>query len=115
MKPDTWKTFLLCFFIVFVPLMFALLVSPGCSKTEPTAESGILPEAKTVEVEGRKGCLPNRFSVASYGTFWAGGPYSNKQREILVVKDKETGVEYLAITGCGTSELVPSGKTLQEE
>lgn len=45
-----------------------------------------------------------RFEVYSYGEFNAG--YGNNKREILVVKDTKTDVEYLAITGCGTTELI---------
>lgn len=100
---------------LLVPCLLFLL-SPGCSNQEPTAESRPVPKAKVVDVEGRPGFLPDRFSVTSYGSFRAGGDsYSDHQREILVVKDNETGVEYLTITGCGTSELVKKGKSTSEE
>ena len=49
------------------------------------------------------GSNPGRFTVASYGTFCAG--YSNNVREILIVTDTKTKKQYLAITGCGTTEL----------
>jgi hypothetical protein len=44
-----------------------------------------------------------RFSVESHGVFRAG--YDDNKREILVVTDAETGIQYLSITGCGTTEL----------
>lgn len=44
-----------------------------------------------------------RFSITSAGTFRAG--YDNNIREILLIKDVETGDTYLGITGVGIMEL----------
>jgi hypothetical protein len=116
MKPDTQKTFLMCFLIVFVPLMFALLVSPGCGEGNPaTPEQGPVPKAIQVGIVGSENSIPDRFSATSYGRFLGGPRYDRREREIFIIKDKETGIEYLTITGCGTTELVLQGKTLQEE
>lgn len=38
------------------------------------------------------------FTITSKGTFKAG--YNSEVREILIVKDNKTGIEYLAITDC---------------
>lgn len=45
-----------------------------------------------------------RFSAAFHGEFHGG--YDNNIRHIFVITDHNTGIEYLSITGCGTSELV---------
>jgi hypothetical protein len=96
-------------------ILLALLLS-GCGEGNPaTPEQEPAPKAIQVGVVGRENSIPDRFGVTSYGRFLGGARYDRREREILVVKDKETGVEYLAITGCGTTELVPQGKTLQEE
>lgn len=44
-----------------------------------------------------------RFKVESQSVFRAG--HGNNKREILIVTDTETGIQYLSITGCGTTEL----------
>jgi len=53
----------------------------------------------------------HRFKVESFGVFYGG--YGNTDREILIVTDTETGIEYLSITGCGTTEMhrEQTGKT----
>jgi hypothetical protein len=87
----------------------------GCEGEPATPEQGPSPKAIKVDVVGRENSIPDRFGVTSYGRFLGGARYDRKEREIFIIKDKETGAEYLAITGCGTSELVPQGKTTQEE
>lgn len=44
-----------------------------------------------------------RFKVESFGEFYGG--YGNNRREIFIVTDTETSVQYLAITGCGTTQM----------
>lgn len=44
-----------------------------------------------------------RFKAESVGYFKAG--YEKNIREILVLTDRKTGRQYLAVTGCGTTEL----------
>lgn len=53
----------------------------------------------------------DRFLVQSYGKFEAG--YGSNEREILVITDTASKIQYLAITGCGTTELrtVTEGET----
>ena len=72
------------------------LATSGC---EFQQESGPT-TAKILDVRGNN---PGRFTVASYGTFDAG--LHNNTREILIVTDTKTHKQYLAITGCGTTEL----------
>lgn len=54
-----------------------------------------------------------RFTVAFQGRFAAG--YGDHNRDILLLTDTQTGHQYLAVTGCGVSELWTesrrSGKT----
>ncbi len=48
-----------------------------------------------------------RFNVQSQGAFEAG--YGNHPREILILTDTKTGKQYLAVTGCGTTEMHTEG------
>jgi hypothetical protein len=83
-------------------LIVALLFLCGCE------EEKIIEKKNAISVEK----APERFEVTSYGSFQAG--YDNNKREILILKDKNSGKEYLAITGCGVSELhqESNGKTV---
>lgn len=56
-------------------------------------------EDKTVVAEEVK----KRFKADFHGEF--NGGFGNNPRHIFVITDTITGVEYLAITGCGTTEL----------
>lgn len=51
-----------------------------------------------------------RFSAVFHGEFFGG--YQGNVRQIFIITDSVTGVEYLTVTGCGTTELrrIPSGK-----
>jgi len=39
----------------------------------------------------------------TFGTFNAG--YGDNVREILILTDNKTGIQYLSVTGCGTTEM----------
>lgn len=69
----------------------------GCD--EPQVEQGPSPAA----VVDRGDAHTNRFGVERFGEFRGG--FGNHVREILVVHDRATGRDYLAITGCGATEL----------
>jgi len=47
-----------------------------------------------------------RFEIQSQGTFNAG--YNNSSREVLLIKDTKTGVEYLGITDVSLIKLIQS-------
>lgn len=76
-----------------------------------------LKEMRAVPVANRAISAENsnskRFVAEFYGEF--NGGYQNNIRQIFVIKDNNTSAEYLAITGCGVTELrdirVRSGKT----
>lgn len=96
-------------------IILALLLS-GCGNgTTANVEQPPPQKAIRVQVSGDEKWVPERFSATSYGRFNGGGMYDSRPREIFIIKDNETGVEYLAITGCGTSQLVARGKILEEE
>ncbi len=57
-----------------------------------------------------------RFQVSYQGAFVTGDADSSlAKRNIYIITDTETGVQYLAVQGCGTSELHKSGKTMVEQ
>jgi hypothetical protein len=79
---------------VAVLALAALAVLPGCD------DGRLRPDVDVVSVpEG----LDARFTVRRAGAFRAG--YDSHKREMLVIRDEATGIEYLAITGCGATEL----------
>ena len=83
-----------------LPYIIAALcaaVLSGCGDT------GIEATPPTAAIIDNGDAHTNRFAVQSFGQFYAG--YYNHRREVLVITDTKTGVEYLAITGCGTTEL----------
>jgi hypothetical protein len=69
-----------------------------------------LPVQKKIAAEKKPS---KRFTLESFGSFDAG--YSLNTREILIITDTETKKKYLAITGCGVTEMVDEGKTQAEE
>ena len=76
-----------------LPLLFLFLVGCGDDGV-PRVEKGIpRPVEKTT----------TRFTVESQCKFDAG--YGDNVREVLIVTDTQTGHRYLAITGCGVTEL----------
>lgn len=87
--------------IVLAILALAMLV-PGCGDPVPQKPEPPDLEKKVAAAE-RPERQSTRFSVESHGVFKAG--YDDNKREILVVTDAETGIQYLSITGCGTTEL----------
>jgi len=54
---------------------------------------------KTIQAEANV----KRFSAEFHGEFRGG--YDNNIRHIFIITDSETETKYLAITGCGVSEL----------
>jgi len=70
------------------------------AKAVPVANKTIQAEANT-----------KRFSAEFHGEFRGG--YDNNIRYIFIITDSETKTKYLAITGCGVSELrsEPDGKS----
>ena len=56
-------------------------------------------EDKTVVAEEAK----KRFKAEFHGEF--NGGFGNNPRHIFVITDTNTNIEYLAITGCGTTEI----------
>ena len=67
----------------------------GCEQPPPTDKIPIEPKvaASTNQVE-----KVERFTITSKGTFKAG--YDSAVREIFILKDNDTGDEYLGITDC---------------
>lgn len=78
----------------FLPLL-ATLVLVGCDPQPATEKVELTPKVAQSTNQVEKVEL---FTITSKGTFKAG--YNNEIREILIVKDNRTGVEYLAITDC---------------
>ena len=78
----------------FLPLLAALLLV-GCEPQTATEKVEVTPKVAPGTNQIEKVEL---FTITSKGTFKAG--YDNEIREILLIKDNKTGVEYLAITDC---------------
>ena len=92
--------FMLAVALIFTGLFFGC----GCGEsTRHSAEAAPPPKAAPVALGGRAGTSPDRFRVESHGGF--SGGYGNHEREILILTDTQTGIQYLAVTGCGTTEL----------
>jgi hypothetical protein len=108
---------LLVFMSAVVLIMAGLFLACGCGGPPPApAEAAPLPKAAPIHIDARPGTAPDRFTVESRGGFHAG--YDENVREIMIVTDTQTGIQYLAVTGCGTTELrrVQRGKvTVTEE
>jgi len=104
----------LVFGLIFCIAILLCIVLQGCGQSPPDPklinkeDATVPPEIKTIKVEKEQ-----RFTVKSYGYFEAG--YDNNKREILIVTDTKLQKEYLAITGCGVTEIVHRGKTQGEE
>lgn len=81
-----------------------LFMLTGCG------DDGVPQLKKEVPIPAEK-VLSTRFTVESQGRFDAG--YGSNTREILIITDTKTKRQYLAITGCGTTELMQEtvGKT----
>lgn len=80
-------------------LMLLLLVFVGGCLPEEQNEK--LPVARAAKNQVEKG--PLRFTVEAQGYFEGG--YGGHKREIFIVTDRETGKQYLSITGAGVTEL----------
>lgn len=64
-------------------------------------------KSKQIQVTSPVEVSVGRFKIESQGSFNAG--HNNNKREILLITDSETGKRYLAVTGCGVSEMLPKG------
>lgn len=76
-------------------------------------------ELRTVNIVNRTAPAEfqtKRFVAEFHGEF--NGGFQNNLRQIFIIKDMQENTEYLAITGCGVSELrttrIKSGKTHKE-
>lgn len=99
------KSDFVCFISIGAILLFFLFVLVPWSEEQDRirqqiqALKKVTVEDKTVVAEEAR----KRFKADFHGEF--NGGFGNKPRHIFVITDTITGVEYLAITGCGTTEL----------
>ena len=87
-------------------LLLALsLVLCGCEPQTQTEKLEVTPKVAppTNQVE-----RVEQFTVTSKGKFQAG--YDNTVREIFILKDNKTGVEYLGITDCTLIKRIQAKK-----
>ena len=84
----------ICSFICFCAVVAFL---HGCEQQEN------LKYIKTVDKTIQAEASDKRFSAEFHGEFRGG--YDNNIRHIFVITDAQTRKQYLAITGCGTTEL----------
>jgi len=89
-------------------VMCAVLLFVGC-----VAENN--QRDYTMNVERKRADDTTRFEVVFCGSFKASSQDRAMNRSIYIVKDKTNNIEYLAIEGCGTAQLVHQGKTIQEQ
>lgn len=85
----------------FLFLLVALLAI-GCEE-EKSQNVKYVPEQKVASTNIVES-LKERWEVHSQGVFTAG--YDNSKREILLIKDTQEGVTYLAVTDCSLIKLV---------
>lgn len=93
----------------FLPLLAALLLV-GCEPQPATEKVEVIPKVAPGTNQLEKVEL---FTITSKGTFKAG--YDNGVREILIVRDNKTGVEYLAITDCSLIRRVKAKEEAAED
>jgi hypothetical protein len=84
-------------FIISSILSFAVLIgialaASSCDGQDPPGKVNVV--------------ATTRFTTTYHGSFSCGQEDRENRRTIYVVTDVLTGVEYLAIQGCGTSQLV---------
>jgi hypothetical protein len=82
-------------------IAIAVIMFSGCGVQTPPADI-VIPITETTEAQEAA-----RFEAVYHGYFVAGREDTAGKRVIYVVRDRYTGVEYLAVQGCGTSQLVP--------
>lgn len=74
---------------------------------EAALKAQIEAEARAVPVANKAAptpeTQPKRFSAEFHGEFFGG--FQNHVRQIFILTDNQTGYKYLAVTGCGVSEL----------
>ena len=76
--------------LLVLPFLFA-----GCEPQSATDKVEVTPKVAPSTNQLERAI---EFTITSKGTFKAG--YDNETREILLIKDNKTGVEYIAITDC---------------
>lgn len=96
-------------------LVTMVLTLIGCEKIETPASDikGKVIISGGFRVPHAEWKPTDRFSIEYQQSFWAG--FGDNIRSVLILTDKKTGRQYVAITGCGVSELrtetVHSGET----
>jgi hypothetical protein len=88
---------------LLLSLLSTVLLIIGCDQT-PTTGNVVSITNQVTKAE---------YTVISKGTFKAG--YNNEVREILIIKDNNTGVEYLTITDCSMVRKVKATKEKSNE
>jgi hypothetical protein len=86
--------------LLFV-LPFFLFVFVGCDEPNPNPSTNV-----------KLSNNPSRIEVISAQKFTDSRFY---ERDIMVLRDKQTGKEYLAVMGAGVVDMYPSGKTHVED
>lgn len=73
-------------------------------------------DSSRVKVVQKQEANPTRFVTQYMGFFQASAEDRANHRSIYLITDSKTKVEYLAVEGCGTAQLVDHGKQgLKEE
>lgn len=94
----------------FLTLLTIPFLLTGCEPQPVTEKVEVTPKVAPSTNQVEKVEL---FTITSKGTFKAG--YDNGVREILIVKDNKTGVEYLAITDCSLIRRVKAKEETAED
>jgi hypothetical protein len=89
--------FAVSFVLSYCLIIVGMFVSVVCGSGSPAENTPITPEQKPIYDD------TGRFTVHSFGRFYGG--FDNNEREIFIITDTTTKKQYLAITGCGTTEL----------
>lgn len=93
------KAVLLCVGVAF--LAIAVLAATGCGGPEPTQQMMDKAQPRLPDIEPQS---TTRFEVSRVGVFRDNLAYDNV-RGIYVIVDKQTGTEYVGVSGIGISEL----------
>jgi hypothetical protein len=93
----------------YILMFMACLAMVGCDEGPSTDKLVVTPKVAptTNQVE-----TVERFVVHSQGTFKAG--YDNAVREVFIIKDTHTGVEYLGITDCTLIKIKQKEQAIQD-
>jgi len=77
-------------------VLLTIAVGVACMAGDCDSDSPVVTESKPAEK------VSSRFDITRCGEFSAG--FESHTREILILKDKDTGRQYLVVTGCGVEE-----------